>query len=65
MSACGCPGCSANPPPTYTEKYRHECEMRVVAAMSHARRITYINGVRDKRGPEAAKALERMQGGLF
>jgi hypothetical protein len=65
MTACCCADCSPDPAATYSEKHRRECEQRMVAAMSPRRRVTYINGVRNKRGLGAAEALERAQGGLF
>lgn len=40
------------------EKFRHECEVRMVAAFdTDARRSVYLGGVWDQRGPAAAKRL--------
>lgn len=45
-----------------TEQYRHECEVRMVAAMADKEeRVNYIRGVRLKRGDMAA---ERIKEGL-
>lgn len=56
---CYCPNCSSEPQPTYTEAWRHACEVRDVASMSQAARARYLDLVRDNRGPEAmARIME-------
>lgn len=43
---------------TWTEKHRHECEVRYVAAMRSRSRIkAYVDGVAKVRGEEAANRL--------
>ena len=61
---CRCEACTPIARRTYTEKHRHECEVRMLAAMkSHGHRDDYINGspvdrgVRQIRGDAAADAL--------
>ena len=43
---------------TSTEEYRHECEVRFVAAMDLSGRRRYIAGVMEKRGVKAANKLK-------
>ncbi|HJT63100.1 MAG TPA: hypothetical protein VJ797_15630 [Burkholderiales bacterium] len=47
--------------PTFTEEYRHQCEVRHVRAMGSARQQEYLKGVAEKRG---APAAERIKGDL-
>lgn len=60
---CQCPACSPDPAPTYTEQYRHECEVRMVSAMpTRERRIAYLlgpKGVKEQRGQDAARRIIR------
>ncbi len=45
---------------TYSRRYRHECEVRWIAALpSDRERSKFLNGVYDKRGPEAATLLRK------
>lgn len=60
--ACRCEQCTATPGPTYTEAFRHECEVRHVARMaSKSARKAYLSGVAVQRGWEA---VERIIAGL-
>ena len=56
---CLCIDCSpAAPGPTYSEQFRHECEVRYVADLpGTAARVEYLRMVVDKRGYPAGKRL--------
>ena len=43
---------------TYSEEYRHECEVRFVAKMDLKGRRQYLGGVLEKRGVEAQQRLK-------
>jgi hypothetical protein len=45
--------------PTWEENWRHSCEMRVIEAMSHERRKTFLAGVAQKRGDAALEKIIR------
>lgn len=59
MAKCRCEVCCPdNPAPTYTEQFRHECEVRAVVAMaSNARRRSYLEKVEKRRGAAAADRI--------
>lgn len=63
MPECKCESCSPTPGLTYTEQYRHECEVRHVQNMpTRDRRIYYLlgpRGVKEQRGQEAARRIIR------
>jgi len=47
---------------TWSEEYRHQCEVRWLLRKrveSRSEALNYLSKVRDRRGEEAAKALER------
>ena len=46
---------------TYSEQYRHECELRYIASMNLSERRKYLALVLDKRG---VKSLEKLKEGL-
>lgn len=46
---------------TYSEQYRHECELRYIASMNLSGRRKYLALVLDKRG---VKSLEKLKEGL-
>ena len=46
---------------TYSEKHRHECELRYIASMDLSGRRKYLALVLEKRGIES---LERLKTGL-
>ena len=46
---------------TYSEKYRHECELRFIANMDLSNRRKYLGLVLEKRG---VQELERLKEGL-
>ena len=46
---------------TYSEQYRHECELRYIANMNLSGRRKYLALVLDKRG---VKSLEKLKEGL-
>lgn len=51
---------AANDGFTWSEQYRHECEVRMVAAMMpRERRLAYLDGVQKVRGQAARDRLER------
>lgn len=59
---CYCPACSKDPRPTYTEEWRHACEVRDVESMTAAQRGRYLDLVKSARGPEAmARIMEDMK----
>ena len=43
---------------SYSEEYRHECEVRFVAKMDLSGRRRYIAKVMEKRGVESANKLK-------
>lgn len=45
--------------PTYSEQYRHECEVREVRAMTPERREAFLQLVAEKRGQAAAERIRR------
>lgn len=58
IDACRCESCTDDPAPTYTERYRHECEVQEVASMpSNEARREYLALVEKKRGINAATRL--------
>jgi hypothetical protein len=59
--ACRCQMCyPENPAPTYTETFRHECEVRYVANLpSDDRRTAYLEEVDKCRGQAAYFRLRR------
>lgn len=42
---------------TYSEEWRHECEVRAVASMFEVSRIAYLKDVEKRRGEKAAEVL--------
>lgn len=56
---CRCDQCAAEPAPTWTEQWRHECEVRHVARLTVEERRSYINDVAASRGTERAIRLMR------
>lgn len=59
-NACRCPSCSQSPLPTYTEKFRMECEIRsVVALPSNEGRRAYLELVEKRRGVNAAEHIRQ------
>lgn len=46
---------------TYSEQYRHECELRYIASMNLSERRKYLGLVLEKRG---VVALEKLKEGL-
>jgi hypothetical protein len=46
---------------TYSEQYRHECELRYIASMNLSGRRKYLGLVLEKRG---VKSLEKLKEGL-
>lgn len=60
MTDCLCESCRPEAPAfTYTMQFRHECEVRHLTRMTFVERRSYIEGVRSKRGGDAADALIR------
>ena len=61
MTACRCEACCpADPAPTYTEAYRHQCEARHLAALpKDSQRAAHLDAVEKKAGKVAANALRR------
>jgi len=58
MTECRCPNCSDAPLPTYTERYRHKCEVRYVAGLPKKEdRSRYLRHVALKRGAAAAQQI--------
>lgn len=61
MISCQCPDCTTTPAPTYTPEFRHDCEVRYVAAIpSRDRRVAYLlgpKGVAERRGAAAAQRI--------
>jgi hypothetical protein len=55
---CFCVVCSDDPLESYSEQYRHECEVRMIINMSskEARR-EHLNGIEVKRGKAAADRI--------
>jgi hypothetical protein len=46
VTTCGCPACSPDPWPSYTETHRHATEVAYVAALpSRERRVRYLDGL--------------------
>lgn len=57
---CLCELCSPLPAKTYTEAWRHECEVRYVVALgTNAERKSYLALVNERRGTEAAARLRK------
>lgn len=57
---CHCPRCSDAPWQTYTEAYRHQCEVQsVVALQDRVARKAYLALVAEKRGAAAAERLRQ------
>lgn len=54
---CQCIDCSDNPSNTYSEQYRHECEVREIAKKPGREIKEYLSGVEIKRGYAAYKKL--------
>lgn len=46
---CYCEQCSENPKPTYSEEYRHECEVRHVAKQKVPWIREHLGKVKEKR----------------
>lgn len=44
-------------PYTWTEPWRHECEVRFVKSLTYGRRKEYLDAVAEKRGAAAAERL--------
>lgn len=58
MSRCYCPSCRPiGFRRTYTEEYRHECEVQYVAAMKEAQRKEYLRRVAEVRGDRATTRI--------
>lgn len=50
MTACLCPACTDTPAPTYTDEFRHACELAHVAALpSREARGRYLFGMEARR----------------
>ena len=63
-SPCLCPQCTDTPAPSYSGKWRAECEARYVSQLPKAERQDYYAQVLKSRGYEALAALKaeaRMQ----
>ena len=43
---------------TYSEQYRHECELRYIASMDLSGRRQYLGKVLEKRGVESLNKLK-------
>lgn len=56
---CLCEMCTDTPAPTYTEQFRHECEVRWVASMPLERAVNYLVGVIKKRSEQAGERILR------
>ena len=58
MRECRCPACSVDPLPTYTEVYRHQCEIEYVLSLpDKPARRRYLAMVGAKRSAEASRRL--------
>jgi len=58
MTACLCPSCTDRPAPSYTDAFRHQCEVAFVVGLpGRAERVEYFSLVRERRGAAAAKRL--------
>lgn len=59
--ACRCEICRPKDPArTYTETFRHECEVRYIVSMtSNEQRAAYLEGVFEKRGRKAYRRLRK------
>ena len=58
VSTCLCQACCAKPSPTYTEKFRHECEVRYVASLAHkSARKVYLSKVAIARGRDVVQRI--------
>jgi hypothetical protein len=56
MTACACESCRPDDPaPTYTERFRHECEVRYISLLDDPRE--YLAGVVKTRGVTAQQRL--------
>lgn len=58
MPKCLCEMCTPNPAFTYTEEYRHQCEVRYVLRLAEERRAEYLALVLEERGPNARLVKE-------
>lgn len=54
---CHCEQCDDQSGETYTEKFRHRCEVNYVASKSGAWIKEFLDGVKEKRGFDAYKKL--------
>lgn len=50
---CRCPQCHPDPLYTFSDEYRHLCEVRAVTKMESVARIKYLTDVKTKRGEPA------------
>ncbi len=50
---------------TYSEAWRHECEVRHIASLPRDERRAYLFGVRAKRGKNADVSADRIKAGLW
>lgn len=54
---CQCEQCTDKPGETYTEQFRHRCEVDFVAKQSGSWIKEFLEGVKLKRGYDAYKKL--------
>ena len=56
---CHCVDCSESPEKTYTDQYRHECEVReIMRRFGTKEQIkSYLEGIEQKRGFDAMQRL--------
>lgn len=61
ISRCRCERCDpGDPAPTYTQRYRHHCEvMHIIGLPTRTSRTEYLDAVRQKRGRAAAEQLRQ------
>ena len=57
LNRCWCDQCSVIVKPTFTEEFRHECEVRSVEVMGVDRQVGYLVGVMKKRGRAGANRI--------
>ena len=58
VTACYCEHCSPSPLPTWTDDWRHSCEVRQLAGLStNEERKVRLAGIAERRGQAAADRL--------
>jgi hypothetical protein len=65
MTQCGCEQCRAEPWPTYTRQFFHECEVCTIARWPLEARREHLVKVEKARGLEAANRLREGLTELF